>query len=551
MPSFVKMPSLSQTTNEVRFIRWLVREGDEVEKGQPICEVETDKVITEVESAESGVVLKLIAEPEAIIPQGQVIAVIGKKGEKLTPEILKEVSKITSSMVKETALKDELKETSKNGELSKEKPSHKKDEKKILKQEKTIEKEANENQRKLESQLTHMKQEAAEIKPNIKIKASPMVKNIAKKHGINLEEIKGTGPSGLITKRDIEDYLKSKRKIQQEPPKKSIESRLEDIDADKLLWMYKKMVEIRQFEERIRFLFLEGKMPGTIHQYIGMEACAVGVCAALQKDDVIASTHRPHGHALAKGLSMKEIMAELFGRVTGCCRGKGGSMHIGNIDKGMLPAIAIVGANIPIVVGIALAFKMRGEKRVAVSFFGDGASNEGAFHEGLNMAAVYNVPAVFVCENNQYGASTPLKIVTKIENIADRGSCYGMRSDIADGMDVVDVYLHAKQAIDSARNGLGPTLLELKTFRLCGHSRRDPCKYMSEEEKEYWKKRDPIPNFEKRLIEKNILSAEKAQKIKEKVEQEVEKAVKYAERSKFPDPEETLQGLYINMEVPE
>jgi pyruvate dehydrogenase E1 component alpha subunit len=310
------------------------------------------------------------------------------------------------------------------------------------------------------------------------------------------------------------------------------------------------MLEIREFEERIRFLFLEGKMPGTVHQYIGMEACAVGVCSALEKDDVIASTHRPHGHALARGISMEAIMGELYGRTTGCCRGKGGSMHIGDLSKGMVPAIAIVGANIPIATGMGLAFKLKKEPRVAVSFFGDGASNEGAFHEGLNMAAVYRVPAVFVCENNQYGASTSINRVLKLDNIADRAAAYGMQGDIANGMDVLDVYEHAKAALDRARKGDGPTLLELKTFRLCGHSRRDPNNYMSAEEKEYWQKKDPLPYFEKILMKRKVLTKDKVEKMKKDVEQRVEKAIEAGQHGSQPDAEEVYSGFYVTMEVP-
>ena len=194
------------------------------------------------------------------------------------------------------------------------------------------------------------------------------------------------------------------------------------IGPEKAIQLYTMMVEIREFEDKIRFLFLEGNMPGTVHQYIGQEACAAGVCGALQHDDVIASTHRPHGHALARGLTMESVAAELYGRKTGCCKGKGGSMHIGDLERGMLPAIATVGDNIPIIAGMALAFKMRNEKRVAVSFFGDGATNEGAFHEGLNCAAVFNLPAVFVCENNLYGASTPASMVMKVKDVAERAT---------------------------------------------------------------------------------------------------------------------------------
>ena len=322
------------------------------------------------------------------------------------------------------------------------------------------------------------------------------------------------------------------------------------IGPERLIGMYRRMLEIRDFEEKIRFLFLEGKMPGTIHQYIGMEACAVGVCAALEKDDVIASTHRPHGHAIARGIPMNEMMAELYGKTTGCCRGKGGSMHMGDLGKGMLPAIAIVGGNIPIVMGMALAFKIRKEPRVAVSFFGDGASNEGAFHEGLNMAAIYDVPALFVCENNLYGASTSIKLTARVENIADRAAAYGMRGDIADGMDVLDVYAHAKEAADIARRGGGPTLLELKAFRLCGHSRRDPNNYMPKEEKEFWAARDPIPAFEKTLTMAKILDDAAAAEIKKSVDAEVRAAIEFGQGSPNPKPEDTFNDLYLTMEVP-
>ena len=325
---------------------------------------------------------------------------------------------------------------------------------------------------------------------------------------------------------------------------------LESLGTEKALSMYQKMLEIREFEERIKLLFLEGKMPGTIHQYIGQEACGVGVCSALNENDVIASTHRPHGHAIAKGIPAKEVMAELYGKTTGCCKGKGGSMHLGDLDKGMLPAIAIVGGNIPIITGMGLAFKLRGEKRVAVSFFGDGASNEGAFHEGLNMAAVYKVPAVFVCENNQYGASTSRKLVMNIENIADRACAYGMRSDIGDGMNVLDVYKKTKDALEAARKGKGPTLLELKTFRLCGHSRRDPCNYMPQNEKDHWKKRDPIEMYERFLSLQGMLDTEKIGQIKKTVENEIEEAVRYGQESPSPEPEDTFNDLYVNMEVP-
>lgn len=325
---------------------------------------------------------------------------------------------------------------------------------------------------------------------------------------------------------------------------------LQKLGKETVLSMYRTMLEIRIFEEKIRYLFLEGLMPGTVHQYIGEEACAVGVCTALNGDDVIASTHRPHGHAIAKGVGIKAIASELYGKVTGCCKGKGGSMHVGDIEKGMLPAIAIVGGNIPIIAGVALAFKLRKEKRVAVSFFGDGASNEGAFHEGLNAASIYDLPAVFVCENNLYGASTSMKRVMRVENVADRAVSYGMRSEIADGMNVFDVYEKMSKAVDYARKGKGPTLLELKTFRLCGHSRRDPNNYMSDEEKEYWKGKDPIPACEKEMLTAGMIDDAGIEAMKAEVEQAVDDAVTFAREAPEPKPEDTYEDLYITCEVP-
>lgn len=225
-------------------------------------------------------------------------------------------------------------------------------------------------------------------------------------------------------------------------------------------------------------------------------------------------------------------------------------MHVGDLEHGMLPAIAIVGGNIPIVAGMALAFKLRGEKRVAVSFFGDGASNEGAFHEGLNAAAIYELPAVFVCENNLYGASTSIKRVSKVHDIADRAAAYGMTGEIGDGMNVFEVYAKAEKAVTRAREGKGPTLLELKTFRLCGHSRRDPNNYMTDEEKTYWKDKDPIPACEKMLKEVGYLNDGLIEQIHNEVEEQVDKAIEFGQTSPDPQPEDTYKDLYLNIEVP-
>ena len=321
---------------------------------------------------------------------------------------------------------------------------------------------------------------------------------------------------------------------------------IKELGRDKLREMYKRMVTIRRFEERVRYLFLEGIMPGTIHQCDGQEATAVGVCSALTEGDTIASTHRPHGHAIAKGLTVNEMMAELFGKTTGCCKGKGGSMHIGNFDKGMLPAIAIVGGNLPIVAGMALAMKMQGKKNVSVSFFGDGASNEGTFHESLNLAAMYNLPALYVCENNLYGASTPISMTCKLQNIADRAAAYGIEGVVADGNDVLAVYEAALKLVEKARNGGGPSLLELKTYRRCGHSRRDAKLYMDKEEMEYWMGRDPIAIFGNQLTEAGMLSREELDTVEKEVDDEIEAAVEYAQSSPLPKPEDALQDIFCN-----
>ena len=265
------------------------------------------------------------------------------------------------------------------------------------------------------------------------------------------------------------------------------------------LELYRGMLRIRRFEERVYLLFLEGEIPGTMHQYQGQEAVAVGVCDALERTDWITSTHRPHGHALAKGVSARAALAELYGKATGCCRGRGGSMHLGDPDVGMLPAIAIVAGGNTVVTGLGLAFKLRRSGQVAACFFGEGASNEGAFHEGLNFAAVQRLPVVFVCENNLYGASTAYARVSLVEDVAARAVAYGVPGRIVDGMDVLAVREAMTEAVAVARAGDGPTLLECKTYRYVGHSRSDARGYRQREEEEAWKARDPIVRLRPQL----------------------------------------------------
>ena len=269
--------------------------------------------------------------------------------------------------------------------------------------------------------------------------------------------------------------------------------------------LYERMVLIREFEDEVKFLFLEGAMPGTIHQCQGQEATAVGVCAALGPEDFITSTFRGHGHALARGLTTEQLLFELYGATTGCCRGKGGSMHVGDMSKGMVPGIAIVAGGIPLAAGMALAFKMQERAGVVACFFGDGAVAEGAFHEGVNLAAIWDLPVIFACENNLYGASTRIDKVMRTPRVADRAASYGIRGETVDGNDVLAVYEATTRAADECRAGKGPVLLELMTYRRTGHSRRDACNYQPREEKEEWTRRDPIERFARTLVERGAI----------------------------------------------
>ncbi|MDX1435397.1 MAG: thiamine pyrophosphate-dependent dehydrogenase E1 component subunit alpha [Anaerolineales bacterium] len=322
---------------------------------------------------------------------------------------------------------------------------------------------------------------------------------------------------------------------------------MSELSQDLLLDMYRQMVRIRTFEDTLYQLFLQGLVPGTLHQYQGQEAVAVGVCSALHRADLIFSTHRPVGHGIAKGMSLDSIAAELWGKAAGCVGGKGGQMHLSDVAVGMMPSSAIVGGNIPIAVGAALGFRLSGQERVSVSFFGDGASNIGAFHEGLNLAAVKGAPVVFVCENNQYAASTHTSLTMKIKNIADRASSYGMPGMVVDGMDVSAVYAVAREAVARARRGDGPTLLECKTFRYMGHSRGDPGQYRSPEELAAWKARDPIIQHRERLaglVEKSVIDA-----IDRESREEAQAAVEFAMAAPEPDPAETYTAVYAEREV--
>jgi len=308
------------------------------------------------------------------------------------------------------------------------------------------------------------------------------------------------------------------------------------------------MARIREFEQMAYLRFLQGEIPGTLHQSQGQEAVAVGVCSFLTTDDWITSTHRPHGHAIAKGMDPKIAMAEVYGKATGCLGGRGGSMHLGDPSIGMLTSTAIVGGGLTLAPGLAFALKARGTKSVAVAFFGDGAVNEGAFHEGLNYSAAFSLPVIFVCENNMYGASTPFHEVTRNTNVASRGEAYGIPSVQVDGMDVLAVRDAMEQATIRARNGEGPTLIEALTYRYVGHSRNDARGYRSKEEEQQWKDRDPIENLKKRTIFEGILSDQEVEQAVAEAKAEIAEAIAFAQESPVPEPVNAtdLETVYSN-----
>ena len=317
--------------------------------------------------------------------------------------------------------------------------------------------------------------------------------------------------------------------------------------SDKVLQeLHLKMVRIRRFEESAGKMMEDGKIPGALHLYVGQEAVAAGVMQHLSNQDWITSTHRGHGHLVAKGGEFKPMFAELFGRATGYCKGKGGSMHISNMDLGMLGANGIVGGGPPIAMGAAFSNKFKKNKHVAVAFFGDGASNEGSVHEAANMAALYKLPCIFVCENNGYGEYTAQARHQVIIDVADRAAGYGMPGVICDGMDVMAVYEAAGEAIERARKGGGPTLLECKTYRYYDHVgvRGMGLNYRADEEVEAWKKKDAIQSYEKRLLQLGVMTRKKVNAVHATVNRDVEEAIAFANESPYPEPETLLDNVY-------
>jgi pyruvate dehydrogenase E1 component alpha subunit len=291
-------------------------------------------------------------------------------------------------------------------------------------------------------------------------------------------------------------------------------------------------------------LFKRGQVKGTVHPYIGQEASGVGVCMALRMDDLIAGTHRSHGHNIAKGADTRRMMAEILGKETGYCRGRGGSMHIAAFETGSLGALAVVGSGIPLAVGAALAFRMRGEERVAVPFTGDAGSNTGNWHESLNMASIWDLPVVFVLENNQYGVSTNIRDAIKIEDLSMRAMSYGIPGVRVDGFDVVAVYRAAVDAAARARRGDGPTLLVTESYRIEGHYAGEPETYRAREEVEEYRKKDPIPRFRRYLLDGGHAAQAELDDIDAEIQQEIAEAVRFAKDSPMPDPATAMDYIY-------
>ena len=326
-----------------------------------------------------------------------------------------------------------------------------------------------------------------------------------------------------------------------------------EISKEKLEWMYTTMYRIRRFEETMLEQTFKGNSMGVTHPSDGQEAPPTGVCAHLTDKDWIGSTHRGHGHCIAKGLDTHAMMAEIMGRATGQCGGKGGSMHIADFSKGMLGANAIVGASIPLAVGAALTAKYKGieNESVGVSFFGDGASSQGVLHESMNLASVWKLPVIFAGENNGYAEATPAWDSGSAEDIASRADGYGMPGVVVDGMDVFEVYEAAGEAIARARAGEGPTFLELKTYRYHGHFHADdPKKYRKPDEEEHYHERDALKNFEKRVTGQKLMSAKKLKSIRDSIEQEMLDAVEFALESPMPDVDALYSDVYVNYSNP-
>lgn len=320
-----------------------------------------------------------------------------------------------------------------------------------------------------------------------------------------------------------------------------------NVEDTELIDIYDKMLKIRAFENMAKDNFAEGKIPGFVHLYIGEEAISSAVCENLTDADYITSTHRGHGHIIAKGGELKYMAAELFGKATGYCKGKGGSMHIADATKGILGANGIVGAGQDIALGAGMSAQYRGTDQVCVCFFGDDSTNQGTFHESLNMASVWKLPIVYVCENNGYGISTSQKRHQNIKDISVRAKAYNIPGITVDGNDAVAVYAASRKAIERAKRGEGPTLIECKTYRQRGHFEGDSAPYKPKSQQEAWLKKDPIPRFEKYIQEKGVLSDREIQQMKKSVDAQIKEAVDFAMNSPEPELDSVFEDVYSDI----
>lgn len=511
------MPKMTDHMESGEIVGWLAQEGDQVEVGQAILEIMTDKVVAEVESPASGV-LKGI-RPGVIegtnVPVGVTFAFIAQAEEEVPA--LAPLGANAPTPVDDAAI----------------------------------------------SALS-LDGDEAELGP---VRAVPAARRVARELRVDLANVPGSGPGGRISEQDVRAFAQapgryarpdldrtagaaaSIRTERATPDTGTRDTASRDRDAISLTparkrELLRQMYAIRAFEEMAEQLYALGKIHGTMHLSIGMEASAVGAIAALRPDDLILSTHRGHGHCIAKGADIERMMAEFMGKETGYCRGRGGSMHIADVQGGNLGANGVVGGGIPMAMGVALGLKLQGRDQVILCFFGDGAANLGPFHESLNMAAIWDLPVVYVCENNQYAMSCSVKRAFAIDRISDRAAAYGMPGVTIDGNDVIAVYETVSEAVDRARSGNGPTLVENLTYRWRGHSKSDANVYRTREEIEAWMARGPIRRFRKLLVDEGTLSEDQTDVVEREAYRQIEAAVAFAEASPEPDLATIEEGVY-------
>lgn len=355
-----------------------------------------------------------------------------------------------------------------------------------------------------------------------------------------------TSATGVMEQESPEVPDSGNLQQQSEKLKEAQKSRLADLDRETLVNIYHQMVLVRRFEEKSAEAYSAGKIGGFCHLYIGQEAVAIGAISAIRKDDYVLTSYREHAHAIAKGMSPESVMAELFGKATGCSKGKGGSMHMFDKEVNFLGGHAIVGGQIPLATGVAFASKYKATDQVTLCFFGEAAVNQGAFHESLNLAQLWKLPCIYICENNQYGMGTSLARAMSSQDISQKACAYDIAAEFVDGMDVLAVREATLRAVERARKNYLPSLLEVRTYRFMGHSMSDPGNYRTRAEIERHQERDPIKLFSASLKEEGVLSDSEFQEIEAQVKEQVEKAVRFAEESPLPDPKELYTDVYAN-----